>query len=31
MIKMKENSDLKKRFVNDYDLPIPIIGKGNYF
>lgn len=28
---MKKNIDLKKRFVNDYDLPIPIIGDGDIF
>lgn len=28
---MKKNIDLLRRFVKDNDLPIPIIGNGNYF
>ena len=28
---MKKNIDLLRRFVKDDDLPIPIIGNGNYF
>lgn len=28
---MEKNIDLKKRFVNDYNLPIPIIGNGENF
>ena len=28
---MKKNIDLLRRFVKDNDLPIPIIGDGNYF
>lgn len=28
---MEKNFELKKRFVNDYDLPIPIIGNGYNF